>query len=87
MIWLYFLGVKCLAHTLHLAIMDAFKVTTEADESTTFNDVLKAARNVVKELRSQVCSPFLKQEKLPKPLLDCPTRLKSVCWLSVILLL
>lgn len=72
--------MRCEAHILHLAIATALKAfykefgDEENKKSLSFKDVVERWRSVVKELRTQICLPYIIAEKLPKPALDCPTR-------------
>lgn len=62
-----FVAVRCAAHTLHLAVLDAFK-------STEMEDIMDKVRSVVKKLRTAACANILRSHNSPKFFLDCPTR-------------
>lgn len=65
-----FLGIRCAAHTLQLAINSVLK---KPEIETTTSSV----RNVVKKLRTPNISILLKNEGLAKPSIDCATRWSS----------
>lgn len=74
----YFSGVRCAAHVLQLCVSDTLKnlwIENEMEEiSDTYSTIIRAARKVVVELRTQNVAILLGENKLKKPLLDCPTR-------------
>lgn len=73
----YSLGLRCVSHTLLLAVIDCLK---EASVCAILNKV----RALVKKLRNQTYMYLIKKEKLKTPILDCLTRWHSIqyviCW-------
>jgi len=63
-------GVRCVAHTLQLAVMDSLK-------DLAINHLLNKVRALVRKLRSQTFQYIIKKEKLKVPILDCLTRWNS----------
>lgn len=59
--------IRCAAHTLQLAIEDAFKTSMLAG-------TIANARGVCIKLRTPNVALILKEAKLKKPILDCSTR-------------
>lgn len=60
--------MRCVAHTLQLAIEDALQ------QETLVGKLILSARNVVKTLRTPTFLYMLKKEKFKKPIIDCTTR-------------
>ncbi|XP_050065167.1 zinc finger BED domain-containing protein 4-like [Aphis gossypii] len=65
-----FSGIRCVAHTLQLAVIDCLK-----DDDIT--KLLNKVRFLVKRLRNQTYTYLIKKEKLKLPILDCLTRWHS----------
>ena len=63
-----FVGIRCGAHTLQLAILDSLKEVHE---------IINHARNLVKKLRTPSYIYIIKQRKMCVPPLDCVTRWSS----------
>jgi len=68
----YSLGMRCVSHTLQLAVIDCLK-------EASVNAVLNKVRALVKKLRNQTYMYLIKKEKLKTPILDCLTRWHSTC--------
>ena len=65
-------GYLCAAHTMQLAVMDALK---DADTAT----ILVSARPLATQLRHPSIMMCIRQMKMIKPKIDCPTRWSSSC--------
>ncbi|CAK1590295.1 unnamed protein product [Parnassius mnemosyne] len=65
-------AVRCAAHTLQLAVLDAL-----GSESSSIQTMLTNAREVIKKLRTTVYQHLLKRMGAKKPVVDCPTRWSS----------
>ena len=65
-------GYRCAAHTMQLAVMDALK---HADTAT----ILASARALATQLRHPSIMMCIRQMKIKKPKIDCPTRWSSSC--------
>ncbi|KAL5246377.1 hypothetical protein ACI65C_013785 [Semiaphis heraclei] len=65
-----FTGVRCVAHTLQLAVIDSLK-------GSAVEKLLNKVRILVKKLRNQTYLYLIKKEKLKSPVLDCLTRWHS----------
>ncbi|KYN21155.1 hypothetical protein ALC57_06480 [Trachymyrmex cornetzi] len=63
-------SISCAAHTLQLAIGDAFK-------SCALGETIENARKLVKKLRTPTLKRILKAMKRRKPIIDCVTRWNS----------
>lgn len=63
-------GIRCVAHTLQLAVIDSLK-------GSTVEKLLNKVRILVKKLRNQTYLYLIKKEKLKSPVLDCLTRWHS----------
>lgn len=63
-------GIICAAHTLQLVIRDSVK-------SAELNEFVSECRELVKKLRVPSVTSMLKDNKIKKPELDCPTRWNS----------
>lgn len=63
-------GIRCVAHTLQLAVIDSLK-------NITVEKLLNKVRVLVKKLRNQTYLYLIKKEKLKSPILDCLTRWHS----------
>lgn len=70
--FLFSIGMRCVSHTLQLAVIDSLK---EDGISTTLNKV----RALVRKLRNQTYMYLIKKENLKAPILDCLTRWHSTC--------
>lgn len=69
--YFYFIsGIRCVAHTLQLAVIDSLK-------GSTVEKLLNKVRVLVKKLRNQTYLYLIKKEKLKSPVLDCLTRWHS----------
>ncbi|KAE9523319.1 hypothetical protein AGLY_016267 [Aphis glycines] len=65
-----FNGIRCVAHTLQLAVIDTLK-------HNSIDKLLNKVRLLVRKLRNQTYIYLIKKEKLKLPILDCPTRWHS----------
>lgn len=71
------MSVRCAAHTLQLSILDILKNSWHDNITQSYITIIKDARNVVKELRTQNNLLYLRKYGLPRPLINCPTRWNS----------
>ncbi|XP_050059928.1 uncharacterized protein LOC126551173 [Aphis gossypii] len=65
-----FNGIRCVAHTLQLAVLDTLK-------HNSIDKLLNKVRSLVRKLRNQTYIYLIKKEKLKLPILDCLTRWHS----------
>ncbi|XP_060868553.1 uncharacterized protein LOC132943531 isoform X2 [Metopolophium dirhodum] len=65
-----FTGMRCVAHTLQLAVFDTLK-------DSNITNILTKVRALVRKLRNQTYIFILKKEGLKMPILDCNTRWHS----------
>ncbi|XP_060859754.1 uncharacterized protein LOC132936957 [Metopolophium dirhodum] len=65
-----FTGIRCVAHTLQLAVIDSLK-------DGGVDKLLNKVRILVRKLRNQTYIYLIKKEKLKLPILDCLTRWHS----------
>ncbi|XP_050054537.1 uncharacterized protein LOC126549442 [Aphis gossypii] len=65
-----FTNIRCVAHTLQLAVLDSLK-------DNTIQKLLNKVRALVRKLRNQNYVYLIKKEKLKTPILDCLTRWSS----------
>ncbi|KAF0702319.1 Zinc finger BED domain-containing protein 4, partial [Aphis craccivora] len=65
-----FTGIRCVAHTLQLAVIDSLK-------DSGIEKLLNKVRVLVRKLRNQTYIYLLKKENLKSPILDCLTRWHS----------
>lgn len=69
-IYFFIVGIRCVAHTLQLAVLDSLK-------DNTIQKLLNKVRGLVRKLRNQNYVYLIKKEKLKTPILDCLTRWNS----------
>jgi len=69
-IYFFIVGIRCVAHTLQLAVLDSLK-------DSTIQKLLNKVRGLVRKLRNQNYVYLIKKENLKTPILDCLTRWNS----------
>jgi hypothetical protein len=64
-------GIRCAAHTLQLAVMDALKMRS-------YSELIGKVRRVARKLKTQNIQMVLDKLKLKHAILDYPTRYSNI---------